>query len=100
MSPVHALDTLENHLAKAIKVGNSFLVMDLIFERVSRGTSVLKRPCGGRKAHLGPSPETILDHGPLGYRCGNIDHMIAIVFLAHAWLTVAADRKAEVLVLC
>ena len=55
---------------------------------------------GGRAAYLGPSFDAILDHEPLGHRCRYVDHVIAVVFLAHAWLAVAADGKAEELVLC
>ena len=47
-------------------------------------------------AYLGPSFDTVLDHQSLGHGSGDIDHMIAVVFLAHAWLAVTANGEAEV----
>lgn len=51
------------------------------------------RGCG---ADLRPSFDTVLDHQSLGHGGGDVDHVIAVVFLAHAWLAVTANGEAEV----
>jgi hypothetical protein len=50
-------------------------------------------------AHLCPSPDAILDHEMLCHRRRDVDHMVAVVFLAHACFAVATDSEAKVLVL-
>lgn len=51
----------------------------------------------GGGAHLGPALDAVLDHQALGHGRGDVDHVVAVRFLAHAGLTVAADGQAEIL---
>jgi hypothetical protein len=47
---------------------------------------------------LGPSLDTVFYHEIFGHGSSSIDHVIAVSFLAHARLAVAADGKTEILV--
>ena len=57
-------------------------------------------PSQGGGAHLGPSLDAILDHQILSHRDRNVHHVVAIGSLAHAWLTIAANGQAKILVFC
>ena len=50
--------------------------------------------------HLCPSLDSVLHHETLGHGRRDVDHVVAVVLLAHSGLPVAADGEAQILFVC